>query len=246
MRGTMISDESSAARFLRAIARRINGFLYDGIGPRTIIDRQFSRMIMRRYNGDDGQCTDDRTGSLGYGFIHYAILRNIKPSRVLCIGSRKGFIPAILALALRENGKGHVDFVDASFSPDTNKGKSWGGIGFWNRISPNAHFGKIGVAHHITMYTMTSKEFFRITPKNTYQYIYIDGDHSYTGVRTDYKLFWPRLEKYGFMVFHDVSARGTLEGGVFGVRKLWKEISTRNAVVFPLPEHSGLGILQKI
>ena len=244
-KGHMEKGENIWNRVGAAIRRRATAAAYDFRMPDSILRRRFSRLLTRYYNGDEGQNTDDRTGFLGYGLIHYAMVTNIKPVRMLCIGSRKGFVPAILALAARDNGLGHVDFVDASYRPDRNRGKSWGGIGFWNRISPEKHFGKIGVAEYISLFCMTSKEFSRQKPRQKYQYIYIDGDHSYEGVLSDYTLFWPLLAKGGYMVFHDVSARGTLEGGTFGVRRIWKELSKRHAVTLPLPEQSGLGILQK-
>ena len=231
-------------RIRAALKRRIDALLYDLRTPRTLIERPFGRMLMRRYNGDEGQNTDDRTGSSGYALIHYALLRNEKPKRVLCVGSRKGFVPGALALALRDNHRGHVDFVDSSYSKESHYGKSWGGIGFWNRVSAKKHFAHIGVDKWITFYRMTTVEFAARKPSYTYQYIYIDGDHSYEGVQTDYRLFWPRLEKGGYLVLHDVCARGSLEGGKFGVRKFWREIGDKG-ITIKIPSHSGLGILQK-
>ena len=54
-------------------------------------------------------------GCLGFGSLHYALIRNLRPRRVLVIGSRYGFVPAIAGLALRANGGGTVDFVDANY-----------------------------------------------------------------------------------------------------------------------------------
>lgn len=54
-------------------------------------------------------------GSLGFGLIHYALVRNLKPDNALVIGSRTGYIPVIIALALLDNGRGRLDFVDANY-----------------------------------------------------------------------------------------------------------------------------------
>jgi hypothetical protein len=42
----------------------------------------------------------------------------MRPKRVLCVGSRYGYIPAICAYACKENNYGVVDFVDAGFDED--------------------------------------------------------------------------------------------------------------------------------
>ena len=57
--------------------------------------------------------------SAGFGSIHYGLVTNLKPQRVLAIGSRHGYVPSILALALKANGSGAIDFVDANYSDTT-------------------------------------------------------------------------------------------------------------------------------
>lgn len=210
----------------------------------SLIKRPLSRKLITLYNGDDGHNINDTQYFLGFGLIHYALIRNTKPARILCVGSRKGYIPAILALACRDNGLGHVDFVDASYDKNEAK-KHWSGVGFWKKIVPSEHFSKIRIEKCITTYVMTTQKFSDTFPDRRYQYIYIDGDHSYTGVRRDYDLFWPRLHKGGFMTFHDVVARGYLDKGLFGVWKFWKELRNMHTIILPFPKDSGLGILQK-
>lgn len=202
-----------------------------------------ARTLIRVYGADGGHNIDPTTGFLGFGLIHYALVRNLKPRRVLCIGSRMGFIPAILALACKDNRRGQVDFVDAGYGHD-NPEKHWSGIGFWKKTHPVAHFTKLGVSDRITTHVMTTREYANKYPKRRYQYIYVDGDHSYKGVKLDYFLFWPRLDKGGFMSFHDVVAKGHVDKGLFGVWKFWKELRG-NKITLPFPRESGLGIVQK-
>lgn len=211
----------------------------------SLIKRSMSRKLIEIYDGDYGHNLNFTQYFLGFGLIHYSFVRNIRPENILCVGSRKGFVPAVLALACKDNGKGHVDFVDAGYGEE-NVGKNWSGIGFWKKENPDAHFSKIHVQECITTYVMTTKKYASMFPNKHYQYIYIDGDHVYKGVKLDYSLFWPRLDKCGLMAFHDVVSRGYLDKGLFGVRKLWKEIGRQGAIIFPFPKDSGLGIIQKL
>ena len=210
----------------------------------SLIKRRISRTLIETYSADLGQNINGTQYALGFGLIHYAFVRNLRPQRILCIGSRKGFVPAILALACKDNATGHVDFVDAGYGPET-PDKHWSGVGFWKQVDPEQHFSNIHVSQYISTYVMTTRAFAQRHPDRRYQYIYIDGDHSYRGVKLDYALFWPKLEKHGFMVFHDVVVKGYLDKGLFGVWKFWKELGKKQTIVFPFPKDSGLGIIQK-
>lgn len=222
------------------------GFIHPEL-QQSLIKRTISKKLIKIYDGDEGHAVNFTQYFLGFGLIHYALVRNIKPTNILCIGSCKGYIPAILALACKDNSLGHVDFVDAAYSQyeNTDHKKHWRGIGFWKKVDPKEHFAKIKVDQYIDTHIMTTKEYAKKFPKKKYQYIYIDGDHSYEGVKLDYKLFWPKLDKNGFMVFHDVVAQGYLDEGLFGIWKFWQELKSENKIIFPFPKESGLGILQK-
>ena len=209
----------------------------------SLVKRPLGRTLIHTYSADEGQNINFTQYFLGFGLIHYAMIRNCRPDNILCIGSRKGFIPAILALACRDNGKGHVDFVDAGYDQNS-PSLHWSGIGFWKKHDPKTHFAKIGVTKYISTYVMTTDQFARTYSKK-YRYVYIDGDHSYSGALRDYNLFWPRLQKGGLMVFHDIVAHGYLDQGLFGVWKLWNELKKKHAIELPFPQESGLGILQK-
>lgn len=200
------------------------------------------KSLMETFRVDSyGHCASIKNFDMGYGWIHYGFIRQLKPSRILCIGSRYGYIPAILAQACKDNEKGVVDFVDPGYGPDDKN--HWTGASFWKSKKGKSIFHSFGLATFIKSYLMTSKQF-TDTNQRVYDYIYIDGDHSYGGALTDYKLFWDKLNKNGFLVFHDISVKGVKPEGVYGVEKLWKEIAKKNSITFPF-EGSGLGILQK-
>lgn len=189
-----------------------------------------------------GHRADIAKADLGYGWVHYGLIRAIKPRRVLCIGSRHGFIPAVLAQACKDNGKGQVDFVDPGYGPEDKN--YWTGVGLWRTNKGKELFKKFGFKGWIKLYVTTSEEFAKKVKKD-YDYIYIDANHSYKGVFLDYRLFWPRLKANGFMVFHDILVTDPKPEGIYGVSKLWKKIAKHGFFELPF-KGSGLGVIQKV
>ena len=75
--------------------------------------------------------------------------------------------------------------------------------------------------------------------------MYIDGDHSYRGVKLDFEMFWPQLIRGGFLAIHDIGSPDS-DGNVYGTRRLWKEIRQNPKYhSFGFEENPGLGIIQK-
>ena len=59
-----------------------------------------------------------------------------------------------------------------------------------------------------------------------YDLIFIDGDHSYEGVRRDFELYQELLSPRGYIVFHDIDPDHTFRDGAGGqVYKFWQDIS---------------------
>ena len=69
-------------------------------------------------------------GDLGFGWIYYGLVRNLKPDYVVAIGSCRGFMPFCAARAMQDNLHGRVLFVDPSYSGNGYPG--WSGRGLWS------------------------------------------------------------------------------------------------------------------
>jgi hypothetical protein len=211
----------------------------------SIFDIKFAQKFIDKYAGSDNwHEIDSKTGSLGYGWIHYGLIRVYRPRRVLCIGSKLGFIPAICALACRDNNYGVVDFVDAGYDQINQDPSHWGGVGLWKRINKDKYFGIFGLSQFINLHVMKSTDYATKYPKRTYGYIHIDGDHSYAGVKKDYSLFYPRLEKAGYCALHDIATQD-LGGLDYGVGTFWKELCKKHAWKVEYEGRCGLGIVRK-
>jgi predicted O-methyltransferase YrrM len=176
------------------------------------------------YAFDDGAAlwhnADKR--SLGFGLLHYAFVRNLRPDFALAIGSRYGFIPACLALALKANGKGRLHFVDANYNDQTDHyAKAYGGSGHWSRPVEEL-FGALQLYEWIDLFIERTDAFFPRTAAQ-YGYIYIDGNHSYEGIEYDLAQAVQRLLPGGIVAMHDALVDASYgasmaDPGVFGVR----------------------------
>lgn len=213
------------------------------MNQRKIANELYIRELMNYFHADEGghQANIDRA-DMGYGWIQYGFVRQMKPKRILCVGSGYGYIPGLLAQACLENGQGHVDFVDAGYGFSHRHNYTW--VGFWKTLEGSLTFKNFGLGQYISIFLMKTEKFVKKYSELRYQYIYIDGDHIYKGVRSDYEHLWPLLEKDGIMVFHDVTIKEMQPEGKYGVWKLWNKIGKQNGITIPHPL-SGLGILQK-
>lgn len=200
--------------------------------------------LMKKFQADQyGHQANISEADLGFAWIHYALIRQQKSKNLLCIGSRYGYIPAVMAQACKDNALGKVDFVDAGYGE--NDENHWTGVAYWKSEEGKNCFKDFALDKHIRLFVETTRDFYKKHSKKHYDYIYIDGDHSYQGVKFDFETFWPLLKPGGFCVFHDVSVRGKLAEGEYGVNKLWKEIKKKHPHISIDYSPSGLGILQK-
>lgn len=223
--------------------------MFDWSSDRNLVNKKNTEKFIRYFAREDvWHHQDISKGGLGYGWVHYSLIRLLRAEKVLCVGSRWGFIPAVCALACKDGDYGMVDFVDAGFDMDDYDkvaGKHWGGQGFWKKCNPKKYFGKFGLEEYIFLYTMTSKEYASKYKNKKYDYIHIDGDHSYEGVKLDFELFWKRLRKGGFLAIHDVFSPDK-DGNVYGTRKFWEEIKNSGKYrLIEIKEDPGVGIIQK-
>jgi cephalosporin hydroxylase len=84
--------------------------------------------------------------------------------------------------------------------------------------------------------------------------LYLDGDHSYEGVKADFELFTPLVRAGGLVVFHDIvpdyKTRYGIETSSYvgGVPQFWAEIkaaygTVEEIVEDPLQDGFGIGVL---
>lgn len=212
--------------------------------------RQMVGFIEHFAKNDNWHELNKDEGDLGYGWLHYSLIRLLKPSRVLCIGSKYGYIPAVCALACRDNKKGKVDFVDAAYDEKKHQdnNRSWAGVGFWKTSQGKKQFKKFGLDDFIDFHLESSQKFFENNSDKKWSYVHLDGDHSYQGMKADFQKAWPRIHSGGYLALHDIYLSGThgrheLE---YEVPLLWQELSKNSDYkTMEFPGNCGLGLIQK-
>jgi predicted O-methyltransferase YrrM len=77
--------------------------------------------------------------------------------------------------------------------------------------------------------------------------LFIDGDHTYEGVKMDFEMYAPLVRQGGLIVFHDIAEHADRS---CQVRRFWSEISASRAarefVALPPAGWAGIGVLESV
>jgi predicted O-methyltransferase YrrM len=134
---------------------------------------------------------------LGLGWLYYGLARSLRPTRVVVIGSWRGFVPMLLAQALADGGEGgELLFIDPSLVD-----AQWTG-------DVEAYFASYGL-NCIRHFRETSQQFLaadRLEPGSV-DLLFIDGYHTDDQCRLEYEGFTPLLSERAITLFHDSSSR---------------------------------------
>lgn len=75
-----------------------------------------------------------------------------------------------------------------------------------------------------------------------YDWIFIDADHSYDNVASDWRSYGPLVRSGGIVAFHDINERND-----YGVSQLWREIQAQGYVTqeinAQIPSLCGVGVV---
>jgi len=155
-----------------------------------------------------GHHEDPTTLNLGFGFVYYGLVRALRPKHVLVIGSGYGFSVICLALALEDNARGSLTFVDPSYSVFRDGPmRTIGGASHWDDPRQvRDHFRRFGVDRIVTHHKVTSAELFADYDERGLPPIdlaFIDGNHSYADVRDDFLNVLRRARRHSYVLLHD-------------------------------------------
>ena len=149
------------------------------------------------------------------------ILQKQKPKYVLEIGTAGGGSLFMLSQGIEDDS--------ILISIDLPNGQFGGGYPD-NRITLYKSFAKtsqkIKLIRKDSHSLESLKSVKKILKENSLDFIFIDGDHSYDGVKKDYELYAPLVKKNGLIAFHDI-VQGSPEN-VGGVPIFWKQLKEKH------------------
>jgi predicted O-methyltransferase YrrM len=123
----------------------------------------------------------------------------MKPQVCVEIGSAQGRSACFTALGLSENGSGKLYAIDPHIRTQWNDGPLTDTFKIINR---NLKAG--GYAGVVEIIRTTSDEAARNWTRKI-DLLFIDGDHTYEGVKHDWELFSPFVRPFGLVIFHDTA-----------------------------------------
>jgi predicted O-methyltransferase YrrM len=147
-----------------------------------------------------GHSNEEWQSGLGrQAYLLYGLVRSLKPTTIIEIGSARGLSACTMGLACRHNNLGKV------FAVDPHNLNDWTDSPKVNREQLRFFESRIqayDLSGYCEIIQATSEE----AAKNwnrTIDLLFIDGDHSYEGVRKDFELFKPWLTPRSLVLFHD-------------------------------------------
>jgi hypothetical protein len=148
---------------------------------------------------------------MGDGLVVYSIIQHMRFKTCVCIGSGGGFIPRILTQARLDLHKQGIFEGDSDLN--------WGDIGSTYVVDAcNGVGGPNDLENEDSFYRKNFyPRFIKSTSVDAYynffvlqdikiDLLFIDGDHSYEGVKQDFDLYSQILSENGIIIIHDTDS----------------------------------------
>jgi predicted O-methyltransferase YrrM len=172
----------------------------------------------------------------------YGLVRAMKPNVCVEIGSARGRSACYIGMALKENGIGKL------FAIDPHEPTTWNddaAVDTFDVIRTN--LATIGVTEQVEMLRSYSGDVAKAWNRPI-DLIFIDGDHSYEGVKRDWDLFTPHVKEFGLVIFHDtiwdVRPDPRWMRPDMGVPRFVEELRCKGYQVVTLDRDCGVSLVQ--
>lgn len=175
-------------------------------------------------------------------WLLYALVRAMKPDVCVEIGTARGKSTCFTGMALRDNGAGRLYAIDPHTATDWNDAHSVDTLGI-----VTANIRRLSIEGHVTILRSGSDEVGR-TWATPIDILFIDGDHSYEGVKRDWELFLPFVQAHGVVVFHDTMWERMRDNPLYradmGVPRFVEELRVLGYPVVTLSRDCGVSVVQ--
>jgi predicted O-methyltransferase YrrM len=190
------------------------------------------------------EAIDFNSGLGDSAWLLYGLARSIKPEVCVEIGSARGKSACFIGMALRENGLGKLYAIDPHTQTNWNDANSVDTI---QAITRNVN--DLGLKDYVEIVRTTSDEAARRWHLPI-DLLFIDGDHSYEGVRRDWEAFSRFLTEFGVAVFHDTLWDLNPDPAYYrpdmGVPRLVDELRQEGRPVITINRDYGVSLVQGV
>ncbi len=189
---------------------------------------------------------DFRSGLGDSAWFLHGLVRSMKPNVCVEIGSAHGYSTCLIGLALKINLKGRLWAIDPHITnswSDNEPEDTFGSI--------QANLGTLGISNYVHIVRKTTSQAAPDLPDNI-DFAFIDGDHSYEGVKTDWDIISRRMAPYGMIIFHDTMWDRNHDLAYYqkyrrenmGVPVLMEELRLEGYPIVTINQDWGLSVLQ--
>jgi predicted O-methyltransferase YrrM len=164
------------------------------------INRIFKKAHRAISERNDHKLLEEKFFASGLGdsaWVLYALAKSLKPDVCVEIGAARGKSACYVGMALKENGKGKIYSIDPHEKTEWNDSIS---VDTYDVIQQNIQDCQVEpFVEIVRSYSDKAGS----TWDKSIDIIFIDGDHSYDGVKRDWELFLPHMSEFGVVIFHD-------------------------------------------
>ena len=149
---------------------------------------------------------------LGDGLMIYSLIQFIKAKTCVCIGTGGGFIPRLMTQSRMDlwsqgifKGNNQLEWGDIGTTIIIDAANGVGGFTDW---TDDNSFLRKHFSPQVILET-SERAFYNyfIRQDIKIDYLHIDGDHSYDGVKKDFELYSQIISENGIITIHDTDKR---------------------------------------
>jgi predicted O-methyltransferase YrrM len=175
-------------------------------------------------------------------WLLHGLVRALKPQVCVEIGPARGKSACYIATALKENGSGKLYSIDPHSSTAWNDNES---IDSYDLFLRNVSLA--GVEPFVEVVREFSYQA-AATWKLAIDILFIDGDHSYEGVKKDWEAFSPHVTEFGVVIFHDtlwdLQPDPRYARSDMGVPKFVEDLRQQGYPVITINKNCGVSLVQ--